>query len=70
MRQVDAAAGGRRRSAVIVEALREYVRLHRLREALDRGAGLLADRDGPWGSDREVDRWVRALRGEWGRGPS
>ena len=65
VRQLDALAQGQSRSRLVEEALRELARSRRVREAIARGRGLLAN--GPWRSDEGTDRWVENARREWTR---
>ncbi|MEW6047547.1 MAG: CopG family transcriptional regulator [Bacillota bacterium] len=68
---LDREAGGRPRSAVVAEALEEYLRRRRLVYTIRQHAGTLsAEEQVVWGSSEAVDAWARGKRAEWesGRG--
>ena len=61
--QVDEIAGPRGRSRFVEEAVRRELRRERLREALERTAGVLNAEDYPeWATPEKVVEWVRAQR--------
>jgi metal-responsive CopG/Arc/MetJ family transcriptional regulator len=63
--EVDRVAGPRGRSRYVAEALRAKVKRDRLREAIERTAGVLDPRDYPeWSTSEKVVEWVRARRAE------
>ena len=63
VRSVDALAGKGKRSKFIEEAVREKVRIERLRAALKATAGILSAEDYPeWDTTEHVASWVRRLR--------
>lgn len=64
---LDREARGRPRSAVVAEALEEYLRRRRLVQAIRQHAGTLAaEEQAAWGSPEAVDGWVREMRAQWG----
>ena len=63
--QVDEIAGPRGRSRFVEEAVRRELRRERLREALERTAGVLKAEDYPeWATSEKVVEWVRAQRAQ------
>ncbi len=63
--EVDAVAGERGRSRFIEDATRYALRRARLRQAIERTAGVLRAEDYPeWRTSEDVVAWVRALRAE------
>jgi hypothetical protein len=66
IREVDALAGPRGRSAYVAEAVLARVRRDRLRRALDETYGAAAGTSG-WQDADEAYRWLRALRDDEAR---
>jgi metal-responsive CopG/Arc/MetJ family transcriptional regulator len=63
--EIDAVAGRRQRSAFVEQAVRRALRRERLRDAIERTAGVLKAEDYPhWASSEDVAAWVRELRAE------
>jgi metal-responsive CopG/Arc/MetJ family transcriptional regulator len=63
--EVDHFAGERGRSRYVAEALRARLKRDRLKEAIERTAGVLRDEDYPeWSTSEKVVEWVRARRAE------
>ena len=63
--EVDRVAGPRGRSRYVTEALRAKVKRDRLKEAIERTAGVLRPEDYPeWSTSEKVVDWVRARRAE------
>lgn len=63
LREVDALAGPRGRSAYVAEAVAQRVKRDRLQRALAETRGAMAGRPGRRNRE-EVLRWVRELRSE------
>ncbi len=63
--EIDHFAGPRGRSRYVAEAVRARLRRDRLREVVERTAGVLDPADYPeWSSSEKVVEWVRARRAE------
>ena len=63
--EVDHFAGERGRSRYVAEALRARLKHDRLKEAIERTAGVLKSADYPeWSTSEKVVEWVRARRSE------
>jgi metal-responsive CopG/Arc/MetJ family transcriptional regulator len=63
--EVDRVAGPRGRSRYVTEALRAKVKRDRLKDAIERTAGVLHPKDYPeWSTSEKVVEWVRARRAE------
>jgi metal-responsive CopG/Arc/MetJ family transcriptional regulator len=63
--QVDHFAGPRGRSRYVAEALERSVKRDRLKEAIEKTAGVLRREDHPeWSTSEQVVEWVRAQRSE------
>jgi metal-responsive CopG/Arc/MetJ family transcriptional regulator len=63
LREVDAIAGPRGRSAYVAEAVAQRVKRDRLRRAFSDSRGAMVGKPGRRGRE-EVLRWVRELRSE------
>jgi hypothetical protein len=61
MKEIDAVAGPRGRSAYVAEAVLARLRRDHMRRALDETYGAARD-DSRWTDADEAYRWVRALR--------
>jgi predicted transcriptional regulator len=62
---IDRAAGRRRRSEFIAEALREKLTRLVQRQAFNAATGILADADYPeWETPEKTSAWVRSLRAD------
>ena len=65
VRELDAVAGPRNRSAFVEEAVRYRLKRERLRRSIVETAGALAGKDYPhWATSEKVVEWVRQLRAE------
>ncbi len=63
--EVDKFAGERGRSRYVAEALRTKLKRDRLKDAIERTAGVLDAQDYPeWSTSEKVVEWVRARRAE------
>lgn len=63
--EVDRFAGERGRSRYVAEALRARLKRDRLKEAIEKTAGVLRPEDYPeWATSENVVEWVRARRSE------
>lgn len=63
--EVDRFAGERGRSRYVAEALRAKLKRDRLKEAIEKTAGVLRPEDHPeWATSEMVVEWVRAQRSE------
>lgn len=63
--EVDRFAGERGRSRYVAEALRARLKRDRLKEAIEKTAGVLRPEDYPeWATSEKVVEWVRARRSE------
>jgi len=64
VQEVDSLVGRRRRSAFLVEAVRDKLRVIRLQRASEAAAGSVSEAAVPdWGTAAASDAWVRELRG-------
>jgi metal-responsive CopG/Arc/MetJ family transcriptional regulator len=63
--EVDHFAGARGRSRYVADALRARLKRDRLKEAIEKTAGVLRPEDHPeWSTSEQVVEWVRAQRSE------
>jgi metal-responsive CopG/Arc/MetJ family transcriptional regulator len=63
--EVDHFAGERGRSRYVADALRARLKRDRLKEAIEKTAGVLRPEDYPeWATSEQVVEWVRARRSE------
>ncbi|WP_068138980.1 ribbon-helix-helix protein, CopG family [Limnochorda pilosa] len=66
---LDREAGDRSRSAIVTEALAEYLRKRRLVAVIRGAAGSLSPEEpAAWRSADATDAWVRERRKEWDQG--